>query len=262
MSRPRILITRTRNQASELAAAVERLGAEAILVPMIEVVPPRTYEELDEAIALLRAGSNAIDWVLFTSANAAQALARRASELGATLSLKRIAAIGPATAKAVAAAGLVPVHGPVLVPQEYVAESLAASLLEANGAPQQFLLLRAEEARDVIPTLLEAAGHRVRIAAAYRNVTPADTLKGLRNIFATQETYPDVITFTSSSTARNLVALLACIDRAIPGVIALASIGPITSATLRELGYQPSFEARQPTIESLVEAIASYLGKA
>lgn len=235
------------------------MGAEAVLVPMIEVVPPLSFDELDAAIRLLDQADETVDWVVFTSANAAQALATRAFELGAELRLQRIAVIGPATGKAVAAAGLVPEIEPVLVPTEYVAESLADALLAECRSPQRFLLVRAEEARDVIPTALESAGHSVTIAAAYRNVTPPGTPPALQEIFADRACYPSVITFTSSSTARNLVALLASIDLRIPRGIALASIGPITSATLRELGYEPTFEADEPTIDSLVSAISRHL---
>ena len=235
------------------------MGAEAILVPMIEIVPPLSFAELDDAIRLLNGDEQTVDWVVFTSANAVQALSSRALELGATLRSRRIAVIGPATAKAVTAAELAPEIEPMLVPSEYVAESLAKALLAVSKTPQRFLLVRAEEARDVIPVTLEAAGHTVRIAAAYRNITPPGTLHALREIFAEPDCYPDVITFTSSSTARNLVALLASIDLKIPVGIALASIGPITSATLGELGYEPTFEADEPTIDSLALAISRHL---
>jgi uroporphyrinogen-III synthase len=257
--RPRVLITRTRHQASSLAAAVARMGAEPILIPTIEVIPPATFDELDRAIRLLDESVDAVDWVIFTSANAVAALANRAGELHAKICPRRIAVIGPATAKAVTNAGLRPLIEPVLVPEEFVAESLAAALLQTCKAAQRFLLIRAEEARDEIPSQLTAAGHTVHIAAAYRNVTPEGTLPALRQTFASPESYPRIITFTSSSTARNLVALLDSIGMKIPTGIALASIGPITSTTLRELGYEPTFEADEPTIDSLAIAIARHL---
>ena len=235
------------------------MGAEPVLVPMIEVVPPRSFQELDAAIRLLDQADGTIDWVVFTSANAVHALSRRVAELNLTLRVRRIAVIGPATAKAVAEAGLRPEVEPVLVPSEYVAEPLADALLAQSTSPQRFLLVRADEARDVIPSALEASGHSVRIAAAYRNITPHGTLSALQSIFAERGSYPDVITFTSSSTVRNFVSLLASIDRKIPDGIALASIGPITSATLRELGYESTFEADEPSIESLASAISEHL---
>jgi uroporphyrinogen-III synthase len=121
------------------------------------------------------------------------------------------------------------------------------------------MLIRAEEARDAIPEALRAAGHRISIVPAYRNITPADTLPALARIFAAPESCPDIITFTSSSTARNLFALLENAGIALPHGIVLASIGPITSATLRELGCEPTLEAAEATIDSLVAAIALYL---
>ena len=259
-NRPRILITRTRQQASALAAQLEVLGAQTILIPTIEVVAPTSYTELDAAVATLSQSANRVDWLIFTSANAVHAFTERARAQGISLHPKRIAAIGPATAKSIQQAGLAPQVGAVLLPPKYVAESLAEALLDqAEAQSQHFLLVRAEEARDILPSTLEAAGHSVTIAPAYRNITPTDTLTALQHLFANESGYPDAITFTSSSTAQNLIALLESIGRTIPPGIALASIGPITSATLRDHGYEPTFEASEPTIPSLVLAIAKYL---
>ena len=243
---------------------LEALGAEPILIPTIEVAPPTSFTALDTALANLSApgdsSANKYDWLIFTSANAVHSLAARAHQQGTTLYPKRIAAIGPGTSKAVEEAGLIPQLGPILLPEKYVAESLADSLLaHAEPPSQHFLLVRAEEARDIIPTTLEAAGHRVTIAAAYRNITPPDTLPSLEKLFSEKSNYPDAITFTSSSTARNLLALLESIGLTIPPGITLASIGPITSATLRELGHKPTLEAPEPTVEALTHTIASHL---
>jgi uroporphyrinogen-III synthase len=186
-------------------------------------------------------------------------LAQRAKELGSEWYPARIAAIGPATAKAVVEAGLSRSTQEILMPPEYVAESLAATLLKICDGQQDFLLVRAEEAREVIPTVLEAAGHRVSSVAAYRNSKPAEALPLLRSLFASAESYPDIITFTSSSTARSLFALLDTLEIRIPPGTALASIGPITSATLRELGHEPTYEAKEATIDALAEAIVEHL---
>ncbi len=258
-----MLITRTRGQASVLAARLEALGAETILVPTIELAAPASFAALDAAIAMLRDPANSLDWLIFTSANAVRALADRAALAagqGSALFPKRIAAIGPATANAIEQVGIVPVSGEILLPPKYVAEALAESLIVQDGAEgRHHLLVRAEAARDVLPATLEAAGHRVTIAPAYRNVTPADTLPALARIFSAPEAYPSVITFTSSSTARNLIELLASAGLAIPPEVALASIGPITSATFREFGYEPAFEAAEPTVDSLARVIAAHL---
>lgn len=227
---------------------------------MIEVVPPTTFEALDASIELLVSPGNEVEWLIFTSANAVHAMIERVKEKGTELYPNRIAVIGPATARAVEQSGLAPRLGPILISPRFVADSLAETLLaHASTAPQNYLLVRAEDARDVVPDTLRAAGHQVTIAAAYRNITPPDTLAALHRIFDSPATYPDTITFTSSSTARNLVTLLESIGRGIPPGVALASIGPITSATLRELGYEPALEAAEPTIASLVDAIAGHL---
>jgi uroporphyrinogen-III synthase len=255
--RPRILITRTRQQASALAERLEAMGAETILVPTIELVPPGSFSALDDAVAHV---GLEFDWLIFTSANAVRSFVERARLQGIEPRPRRIAVIGPATAKAVEAAGISPDIGPVLMPKEYVAESLAEALLGASGiSPKHYLLVRAEEARDILPSSLEAAGHRVTIAPAYRNLTPPETIPALMQLFSDSEHYPDIITFTSSSTARNLFALLDEAGLVLPAGIALASIGPITSRTLEELDRQATFVADEPTIDSLAAAIAVYL---
>ena len=242
----RILITRTRHQASELATQLEALGATPILIPTIEIAPPETYAPLDAALTCLRT----YDWLLFTSANAVEAFHRRAQLLHLTQLPKKIAAIGPATLSAANAIGLTV----DLVPPQYIAESLTAALLpEAPG--KSFLLVRAAEARDHLPETLTAAGATVTIAEAYRNQLPPESIPTLQALFASPETYPDAITFTSASTARNLFALLEAANLTLPPNIALASIGPITSGALRDLGHGPTIQAAEPTIPALVEAL-------
>jgi uroporphyrinogen-III synthase len=243
----RILITRTRQQASELATRLEALGAEILLLPTIELAPPSSFAALDAALTDL----TRFDWLLFTSANAVQAFQARAQLQSVTARPQRVAAIGPATAKAVASIGL---HVD-LMPPTYVAESLLEALLP-SAPGRRFLLVRAEEARDLLPDSLTAAGAHVTIAPAYRNLTPPDAIPALHRLFQSPQP-PDTITFTSSSTARNLIALLEAANLQLPPGTTLASIGPITSATLRELGYAPTLEAAEPTIPSLAAALAA-----
>ncbi len=183
----------------------------------------------------------------------------RAREQGRALYLKRIAAIGPATAKAVEETGLKPQLAPLLIAHEFLAEALAEDLLaQVEGSLQHFLLVRAEEAREIIPGILQAAGHTVSVAAAYRNIVPLDAIPALKRIFSSPESSPDAITFTSSSTARNLIALLESAGHRISPSVVIASIGPITSGTLRSLGYEPTLEAPQSTIASLAAALAAH----
>ena len=156
-----ILITRSGRQASELAARLEALGAETVSIPTIELAPPSSYCALEAALASVRG----FDWVLFTSANAGEAFAERARWIGIIPSPRRIAVVGPATAKAVQGIGL----AVDLMPAQFVAESLTEALLPfAPGA--SMLLVRAEAARDVLPDALTEAGAQVTIAAAYRTV--------------------------------------------------------------------------------------------
>jgi uroporphyrinogen-III synthase len=246
LTNKRILITRTRHQASDLAAQLEALGAITILIPTIEIAPPNSFHALDAALTCLRT----YDWLVFTSPNAVEAFHRRAQFLHLTQLPKHIAVIGPATLNAVNAIGLTI----DLIPPQYIAESLAEALLpEAPG--KSFLLVRAAEARDTLPQALAAAGATVTIAEAYRNQLPAESMQALQTLFASPETYPDAITFTSASTARNLCALLEAANLILLPNITLASIGPITSQTLRDLGHEPTIEAPTPTIESLVQSL-------
>jgi uroporphyrinogen-III synthase len=245
----RILITRTRHQASELAAQLEALGATTILIPTIEIIPPATFAPLDAALTCLRT----YDWLLFTSANAVEAFHRRAQFLHLTQLPKHIAVIGPATLSAANTIGLTV----DLIPPRYIAESLAESLLpEAPG--KSFLLVRAAEARDHLPETLTAAGATVTIAEAYRNQIPPESIPALQALFASPENYPDAITFTSASTARNLIALLEIANLTLPSNITLASIGPITSQTLRDLGHEPTVEAPEPTISALIQSLLAH----
>ncbi len=288
----RILITRSRHQTSALATGLQALGAEPILIPTISIAPPGSFAPLDHALANLAT----FDWLLFTSANAVHAFAQRSHALGHDLSpdpakhrgpyppaqsaqseltrtisksapprpisVPRIAAIGPATAQALASLHLTP----DLIPPHAVAESLAQSLLpHITPGQTRILLLRAEHARDILPDTLTAAGAHLTLTPAYRNLIPLESIPLLQSIFAAPGTWPDAITFTSSSTASNLLTLLDAAhltlppDGALGRTILRASIGPITSATLRDLGYPPHLEAREATIPSLVQLLATHL---
>jgi len=244
----RILITRARGQASALATQLEALGATTILIPTIEIAPPSSYCALDVALITIRS----FDWLIFTSANAVHAYIERARQLRLNPQAKRVAAIGPATAKEATDEGLI-VH---LTPSISIAESLAEAL-RAHAAGAKILLVRAAVARDILPKTLTEAGAQVTIAEAYRNAIPPDSIDQLRTLFATNP--PDAITFTSASTAENLVALMERAALTLPSEIVLASIGPITSQAMRDLSLNPTIEAAEATIPALVEAIANHL---
>jgi uroporphyrinogen-III synthase len=249
----RILITRAPHQASELADRLRSLGATPILIPTIEIGPPASFAALDAALAAL----SDFDLVAFTSANAVHAFGERAEVLGLAPAPSRIAVVGPATARAVEAMGL---HVDV-APPTFTAEALGQTLLpEASG--RRMLLVLAEHAPATLQSALEAAGARVTVAAAYGNRVPATSLPAITALFADPANYPDAVTFTSASTASNLVALLEASGLTLPATVIRASIGPITSRALRDLGLPPHLEAAESTIGALVTALSAWLGVA
>ena len=244
----RILITRARRQAGSLARLLRQQGAMVMQVPAIEIRPPRSFRPLDRALAHLAK----YDWLILTSVNGVEALfARMARRHIRFVSRERpkIAAIGPATRRAIEESGL----KVSVMPREYVAESVVREM-RARVRRKRVLLVRAKVARDVIPRELRRAGARVDVVEAYETVVPKDSARKLRVILDGARR-PDAITFTSSSTARNFMALAG--DKSALRGIALASIGPVTSATLRELGLRPAIEAREYTMAGLVKAIVA-----
>jgi len=245
----RILITRAAHQASELAGRLRTLGAVPILIPTIEIGPPASFATLDAALAWV----HTFDLVAFTSANAVEAFQQRAQVLGLTPAPSRIAVVGPSTARAVGAIGL---HADV-VPSAFTADALAEALLpEASG--QRVLLVLAERASATLQTALQAAGARVTVAAAYSNHVPAASLAAITSLLADPSKVPDAVTFTSASTARNLCALLEAAGLMLPAGVTRASIGPVTSRALRDLGLPPHVEAAEATISALATALAAH----
>ena len=245
----RILVTRAPHQASALADELLRLGAVPILVPTIEIAPPTSFAALDSALGEL----HTFDLLIFTSANAVEAFHRRARHLGLTPAPRRIAVVGPSTGRALEAIGLTA----DLIPPTSTAESLAATL--APGAlGQHILLVRVEDAPSALPTILTAAGATVALAPAYRNRIPSESIAALTHLFSAPANYPDAITFTSASTAFNLVALLSAAGLSLPEAIPRASIGPVTSQALRELNLPPHVEATSSTIPALAAALAAH----
>jgi uroporphyrinogen-III synthase len=243
------VVTRAPHQASELAERLRELGAAPVSLPTIEIATPRSYAALDAAIEELER----FDLVVFTSANAVEALGRRAEARGAELAARRVAVVGPATARAVEAIGL----RVDAMPTVYTAEALAAMLgPEVRGL--RVLLVLAEDAPRVLRAALEASGAAVTVAAAYSNRIPEGALEKAAELFAVGARYPDAVTFTSASTAGNLVAVLAAAGLKLPEVVVRASIGPITSRALRELGLPAHVEAAEATIPALVEALAGH----
>jgi uroporphyrinogen III methyltransferase/synthase len=247
----RIVVTRTRQQAGVLSAQLRSLGADVTELPTIKIVPPENLMEFGELVR----DSFQYDWVVFTSPNGVTAFFELFFKLyddARALGSARIAAIGPGTAKRVK-----DFHLAVdLQPEEAVAERLVEAFQRHESVENlKFLLVRAANARDVLPKRLAQMGAIVDEAIAYRTVPETDDITGARKRFLDEGA--DLITFTSSSTVENFLA----IKLPWPKGIKTASIGPITSGTMKDAGLQVDVEATQHDIDGLVEAIVGLLGR-
>ncbi|MFQ5817310.1 MAG: uroporphyrinogen-III synthase [Terriglobia bacterium] len=251
----RIVITRTREQARSLRAALEAQGAVVHELPTIALAPPPSWQPLDAA--LCRLGS--YDWVVFTSANGVEnffARLKRAGKNAHALAQAKLAAIGPATAEALRRQGVVA----DVVPREFRAEGLVAAFGRVRWRGKRVLVARAAAAREVLPRELQRRGARVDVVAVYQTVLAVKSRQAARKLFAKQR--PDIITFTSSSTARNFAALLGRRQaRRVLRDMAIAAIGPVTAATVRRLGWRVAVTSNPHTIPALVRAIVGYFGR-
>jgi uroporphyrinogen III methyltransferase/synthase len=242
----RVVITRTRQQASQLTAALYEAGAQPVEVPVIEVT------EAADGGAALRAAAGALgtyDWVVVTSPNGARRLLDAVTEIGGdsrSFAGPKLAVIGPGTAAVLARAGLTA----DLVPERFVAEALLDALPSTTG---RLLLARAEVARDVLPDGLRERGWDVDVVDAYRTV-PASTTDAQRAAVASA----DVITFTSSSTVERFLDAFG--PHAVPAVV--ACIGPVTADTARARGLTVDLEAEVHTIDGLVAALVTWAASA
>ena len=248
----RVLVTRAREQASGLVALLALRGALPVELPTIRFLEPLDLAPVDAAIAEIES----YDWVIFTSANGVRAFVDRMSHRGrspASLKAVRLGAIGPATASELAERGLTA----DVCPASYVAEELVAELRRHDLRGARVLLPQAQDARDVLARGLEAQGALVDSVAAYRTEA-TDNGELACQLFADRAV--DVVTLTSSSTARNLVGFLGNDAVKVMAGSTIASIGPITSQTARDLGLTVAVEAREHTIQGLVTALESYLG--
>jgi uroporphyrinogen-III synthase/uroporphyrinogen III methyltransferase/synthase len=246
----RVLVTRAAHQAGKLSDGLRAAGAEPVEVPVLEIRPPASFDPLDTALRNL----HTYDWLILTSANAVHALVERAAACGIVFAdeTPQVAAVGKATAEAAHEAGF----DVAVTPKEYVAESLVEALGDRVSG-KRVLLARAAIARDIIPDSLRAVGALVDVVDAYQNAIPAGAPDQLRAALAARI---DAATFTSSSSATHLAEVANAAGIAFPfaGVKAV-SIGPITSATLRELGWEPAVEADPHDIPGLVAAVADLL---
>jgi uroporphyrinogen III methyltransferase/synthase len=248
-----IVVTRAREQASELSIRLEALGARVIEAPAVELVRSQNPAEVDKAFSALP--ENPVDWIVFTSANGVKFTKQRLFELGLDVRIfgnAKLAAIGDVTAAAIRDQLGLRVD---LCPSSFVAEALAEELVHQHSvAGLKFLLLRADIARPLLRERLIEAGATVRDLAIYET-KPILTLPAeLRD--ALDRRSVDWITFTSSSTVKNFIAMLGEHYQQAMQNVSIASIGPITTATLVQLGLTPTVEAKTFNLDRIVDALA------
>ena len=245
-----ILVTRTRTQASGLAAQLRAMGAEAVELASIRIAPPEDWAPLDEAIASVAA----YNWIVFTSVNSVRRFWERLTEArldARALNGVQVAAIGPATARELQAQGI----RADLVPQSYVAEAVADAM--GDVARQRVLLPGADIARPTLANLLRTGGAQVSTVTAYRTQRAEVDGQELGSLLARVT----VATFTSSSTVRNLAAMAEeaglGLATALEGTT-IACIGPITAQTAQELSLPVHVMAKAYTVEGLIEALVDH----
>jgi len=256
----RIVVTRTREQASDLVAKLEEYGAECLEYSTIHIEPVDDYQVLDQAIAEIGDYS----WLLFTSINAVVYFFQRLFLLGRDsrhLAATKIAVVGKATADELRKFGVTA----DLIPEKFTGEGLAEALVRTEVKGSRILLPRALRASEILPEVLTDAGAVVTIAPAYRNVPPMGRREELRDQLESGTI--DLITFTSSSTVSNFLTMLdAGSDEELHRLLdqtTIAAIGPITADTVREHGLRVDIQPERYTIGDMVQAIvAAYRDKA
>ncbi len=252
----RILVTRARTQASRLGEELGALGAKVIEVPTIAFLPPQDPEPLSTAVSLLED----FHWVIFTSPNGVEAFfaaLMEAKKDARALAGCKLAAIGPATAEALASHGIVA----EVTARTFQAEGLVEALESHGITGQRVLIPRAAEAREVLPETIASWGNLVQVVPAYRTVRPPESTMLLAQALSQGL---DVITFTASSTVSNLMEMLDPAGReelarqSKAGELLIAAIGPITADTARGYGLEVKVQPKRFTIEDLTQALTDY----
>jgi uroporphyrinogen III methyltransferase / synthase len=249
----RIVVTRARAQASNLIELLEEYGADCMQYPTIAIEEMDDYGKLDQAIVEIET----YQWIVFTSVNGVEHFYKRLYDAGKdsrVLNRAKIAAIGSQTAAALTEKGI----QADFVPQEFRAEGLLAGFgKQLNGV--RILIPRADEAREILPEELAKRGAYVNVVPAYRTVIDASEAKALEEALRTGRV--DAITFTSSSTVKNFLSMLAGknMEQLLKSVV-IAAIGPITADTARDAGLNVQIIAQEYTIKGLTEALVKAIG--
>jgi uroporphyrinogen III methyltransferase / synthase len=249
----RVVLTRPQEQAIEFSQLLAAYGAEPVEVPTIQIVPPASWQAIDDAMTRL----NTYQWLIFTSVNGVRPFMDRLHAAGKdarALANLRLCAIGPRTAKELGAYGLTP----DVIPSEFQAEGVIAALASVGIRGSRILIPRAEVAREILPDQLRELGATVEVIPVYRTIVPAVDIASLTQQL--QDGQVAVVTFTSSSTVRNFVELFGGRDRVKPllaGTV-VACIGPITARTAEEYGITVTVMPAENTVPALAEAIVRY----
>ncbi|CUS34696.1 uroporphyrinogen-III C-methyltransferase [Candidatus Nitrospira nitrificans] len=249
----RVLMTRAKEQAGELAARLAGYGADPVEAPTIKIVPPPDWAPVDRALSEIRT----YEWIIFTSVNGVSRFMTRLFARGfdaRCLAGRQLCCIGPRTAQELEKFGV----RADLVPEEYQAEGVLVALNRQELQGTRILIPRAETARELLPDELRAAGAHVDVIPVYRTLTPDEDVGGWRQELMDHRIH--VVTFTSSSTVRNFVTMLGGAEAMKPLVqsVAIACIGPITAKTAEEYGLAVSIMPDENTIPALVDAIAHH----
>jgi len=247
----KIVVTRTREQASKLVERLEELGAMCYEIPTIKieaVVDEKIYQTIEKL--------SSYDWIIFTSENGVKFFFKVLWEKGKDLRVlgnSKVAVIGSSTKTFLENMGI---RADLIPEKEFTQEGLISAFSRIDIKDKNILIPRAKEAREVLPQRLKEMGAKVDVLPVYETKTCEESKEKLRNIL---EEGVDIVTFTSSSTVKNFFKLIEETERSYLKDIVFASIGPITSATLREFGFEPHIEAKEYTIEGLVNAIKNFL---
>ena len=248
----RIVITRARAQASGLVSKLARLGAQCIEIPAIKIAPPADITPLKKSIINI----DNYDWLVFTSVNGVKFFFDTLFDMGKDVRILghlKFACIGPVTKERLKDYGIIS----DILPETYRAESVVDAFSTVAVKGKKVLLPRAKKARTILPEELTKMGAMVDEVIAYETLLDIDEKDDLISLLKNKKI--DAVTFTSSSTVSNFMALL---DSADPGTllkgIVTASIGPITSATCTTFNIKPDIEAQEYTIQGLVDSLLAY----
>jgi len=249
----RIVLTRPQKQAREFSQLLSGYGAEPVEVPTIQIVPPASWQAIDDAVTRL----GTYHWLIFTSVNGVRPFMERlhvARKDVRALAHLRLCAIGPRTAQELGTYGLTS----DVVPTQYQAEGVIAALADAGVRGNHILIPRAEVAREILPEQLRELGATVDVIPVYRTIAPGVDAASLTKQFYDGQLA--AVTFTSSSTVRNFVEVFGGRDAAksLVARVVIACIGPITARTAEEYGLTVTIMPAENTVPALADAIVKH----